>query len=155
VTEDAAHRAAGQAVAALLEGAPIVSLAIDGIEIAWPDGPKGDQPRPEILSEIAIGLAGISAEQGFRFGRVRGGGCAVRNCFTAGQVEDFGEVNALIDEIDPTGADDVLFTAWRQAVDFVADCATWSAIESLAVEIQHGEISGSDVVKIVSGGEAT
>jgi hypothetical protein len=48
----------------------------------------------------------------------------------------------------------VLFAAWRQAVDLMADSSAWNAVEALAVALQQGEISGSDVARIVNGAEA-
>jgi hypothetical protein len=73
------------------------------------------------------------------------------------QIDNFAEVHELVDEIDPTSAYDVFSQAWHQAVAliadpalWVADPALWSAIETLAVELQHGGISGSDIARIVN-----
>jgi hypothetical protein len=151
MTEAAAYRAAGQAVAASLEGARLARICIAGVEVAWPDGPADERPRAEVLSDIAIGMAGIAAEHGYRFGRVPGGGCLVSNRFTVDQIEDFAEVRELVDEIDPTGEVDVLFGAWRQAVNLVADPASWSAIEKIADEIEdRGELSGDEIARILN-----
>jgi hypothetical protein len=150
LTTAAAHRAAGQAVAAVIEGAPIADLSIDGVEIVWPDDPTGKRRRSELLADVAIGLAGIAAEIRLRFGRISSADCVVRNCFTSGQIKDFSEVHELVAEIDPTGTDDVFLQAWRQAVDLVVDRASWDAIAALAIALQHGEISGSDIARIVN-----
>jgi hypothetical protein len=115
---------------------PLPNICLDGVEIAWPDGPECDRPRAEVLSDIAIGMAGIASESAYRFGRNPEGGCVVRNSFTEGQIDDFRDVHELVDEIDRHGADDILFDTWRQAVDLVANPVVWAAIERLAAEIQ-------------------
>jgi hypothetical protein len=146
-------RAAGQAIAALIHGAPIASVDVDGIEVPWPDVAEGDRPRAEILSDIAIGMVGIASESAYRFGRTSSAGL-VWNRFTVGQIEDFAEIHTLIEEMDPSGEDDVLFAAWRQAVDLMADSAAWTAVEALAEALQRGEkFSGSDVARIVNVAE--
>lgn len=155
MTEDRAYRAAGQAIAALMNGAPIAHLNIDGIEIDWPARPTGERDRAELLADVAIGLAGIAAESRLRFGRITSADWVVSNLFTSAQIEDFAEIHALVAEIDPLGTQDVFLQAWRQSVDLVADQASWNVVEALALALQHGEISASDVSRIVNWVEAT
>jgi hypothetical protein len=50
LSEHAAYRAARQAVAALLHGAPISNIDIDGAEIEWPDLPVGKRSPRDVVA---------------------------------------------------------------------------------------------------------
>ena len=129
-----AYRAAGQAIVALLHGAPVIQIGIDGVEIGWDDVPDAQRPRAEILADIAIGLGGVAAEDRFGFG------CAPAETrtsltfydFNPSQLADLAEVNALVAVIDHDGSDDIYFQAFQQAIEFTAEGHVWEAIERLA-----------------------
>jgi hypothetical protein len=69
-----------------------------------------------------------------------------------GQIEGFHTVHEMIDELGPVGTQDVFFCAWKQALDLVGDQVFWDAIEILAAELRHGEISRDEVARIANGG---
>jgi hypothetical protein len=137
-----AYRAAGQAVAAIHEGAEISRVSIDGIEFAGEDRP-GPLRRPDALTQIAIGFAGIAAAGRYSFGTAPpGGGPMVDWAFTPSQVDDFNIARSFIDDIDPGDETDILYQAWLQALDLVADEANWDAIEYFASLIEHCPLDG-------------
>jgi len=69
---EAAFRAAGQALSALWQEAPINHVDVDGIELNWPGELTRNQPCEQIKMEINLGLAGIAAQDRYRFGWVPG-----------------------------------------------------------------------------------
>jgi hypothetical protein len=92
---EAAFRAAGQALAALWQGAPIGRLDIDGIELDWPGQLTRKQSRKQLEMEINIGLAGIAAQDRFRFGWVPDHKFIGSWQFNQCQIEDFRLVRDL------------------------------------------------------------
>lgn len=63
--------------------------------------------------------------------------------FTQDQLDDFGWIDELIDEIDLTGDQDVLLLAWQNAWDLVSCGAIWTAIErfvSISEEVDFDRI---------------
>jgi hypothetical protein len=127
----AAFRAAGQALAALWQGAPIEHVDIDGIALDWPDEPTREQARDQAAIEIAIGLTGIVAQDRYRFGWVPDHEFIGSWQFNECQLDDLRLVRELVDEID-TGDVDVLYRSWCLALQFANDLAIWAAIESVA-----------------------
>ncbi len=127
----AAFRAAGQALAALWQGAPIDHVDIDGIALDWADEPTREQAREQATIEIAIGLTGIAAQDRYRFGWVPDHEFIGSWQFNEWQLEDFHLVHDLVAEVD-MGDVDVLYRSWCGALEFVNELAIWSAIESVA-----------------------
>jgi hypothetical protein len=114
----AAFRAAGQALAALWQRAPIDHVDIDGIALDWPDEPTREQAREQAKIEIAIGLTGIVAQDRYRFGWVPGHEFVGSWQFDECQLEDFGLVRTLVAEIELDDAD-LLYRSWYHALKFV------------------------------------
>ncbi len=127
----AAFRAAGRALAALWQGAPIEHVDIDGIALDWPDEPTREQAREQAAIEIAIGLTGVVAQDPYRFGWVLDHEFIISWQFNECQLDDLHLVRDLVDEID-AGEVDVLYRSWCLALEFVNDPAIWAAIESVA-----------------------
>src|SRR5262249_5814999 len=139
------YRAAGQAVAALLNGAPIDHVDISGTALRWPEV-RERLSRNELLAEIAVGLAGIAAGDRYRFG----GPIACRDLvgswnFTSGQVDDFAIVREMVLALDPMDFDDVLLRTWNQALDLVANDSVWHAIQRVAAAVHRERCSEADV----------
>lgn len=147
VSEYAAFRAAGQVIAALMHGAAIESAGHDGIVMTWSGPPR---PRCEGLADIAIGLAGIAAEARYGFGSAKSSDCVVSWQFSASQIADFAIVRALVDDVDPSGDEDVLFLAWCQALDLVAEAAVWRAIRIIAGILDCCDLSGTEAAQITA-----
>jgi hypothetical protein len=145
MSEDA-YRSAGQALAAILNSLAIEHVDGDGIELA--DAPER-QRRSVTLAEIAVGFAGIAAQDRLRYGIVEPPDFVTSWAFDDGQLADFAIVRGLIAEIDPRGTDDILFLAWQQAIGLVADDPTWRAIEMLAAEIERSPLAGHHVLRLV------
>lgn len=101
-----------------------------------------------MLADIAIGLAGIAAEDRHKFGNLTSGDFVVSWFFTAGQIHDFTEARDLVESIDPTDDGDVLFQIWRQAIDLVADASAWRMIESLATALGSQHLNGTEIDQI-------
>jgi hypothetical protein len=150
VSEYAAFRAAGQVIAALMHGAPIESAGHDGIVMTWSALAASERPRSKVLADIAIGLAGIAAEARYGFGSISSSSCVVSWRFDSGQIADFGTVNALVDDVDPSGDEDVLFLAWCQALDLVADAAVWRAIRTIAGILDCRDMTGTETAQIAA-----
>ncbi len=150
--EHSAYRAAGQAVAALLHGAPLIQIDVDGVEVGWSDEPDDRRPRAEILADIAIGLAGVAAEEYFRFG------CPPPECrssltfysFNESQIADLAEVAELVALLDADASADVNFQAFRQAHDLIAEPNVWSTVECLAVELLRRDVSVQELSAILA-----
>jgi hypothetical protein len=104
----AAFRAAGQALAALWQGAPIDHVDVDGIALNWGDEPTRKQVREQATIEIAIGLTGIVAQDRYRFGWVPEHEFIGSWQFNEWQLEDFRLVRDLVAEVD-MGDVDVLY----------------------------------------------
>lgn len=109
-------RAAGQAVAALWLQVPIAEVDEDGIGIGWADLPTRNRPRAEVLAEIGVGLAGIAAVSTYRFGRLQSCENICTWNFSIGEIEDFAQVQDLIDAIDPGDSEDLLMRKWIEAI---------------------------------------
>ena len=106
----AAFRAAGQALAALWQGAPIDHVKIDGIALDWADEPTRKQAREQATIEIAIGLTGIATQDRYRYGLVPSDEFICSWQFNECQLEDFRLVRDLVAEID-AGDVDVLYSS--------------------------------------------
>ncbi len=137
-----AIRAAAQCAAAKFEGCLIQGISRRGIELGDCDGrPR----RATVLAEIAVGMAGIVAVDRWRFGVPPRGsaGATVSFYFTQDQLNDFDQIRELIEEIDPTGDQDVLLMAWQNACDLISSDTIWAAVErfaSLLDEVDLDEI---------------
>jgi hypothetical protein len=145
----AAFRAAGQALAALWQGAPIDHVDIDGIALDWPDEPTREQARVHTAIEIGIGLTGIVAQSRYRFGWVTDHESVVSWQFDECQLEDFGIVRALVAEIE-TDDVDVFYRSWYRALKFADDLALWSAIELIAETLDRRCLTATEVEKIAA-----
>jgi hypothetical protein len=145
-----AHRAAGQAVAAVLHAAPVDHVAIEGIEISWIDRPDEERPRAELLADIAIGLAGVAAESRWAFGSPppETEPSLTFYSFNQSQLDDLAEVKSLTEVVDPDAAGDVYFLAFRQATDLIADPGIWSKIERLADALMKLDLKPNDLQAI-------
>ncbi len=146
---EAAFRAAGQAVAALWQGAPIDHVDIDGIALDSADPPTPEQAREQATIEIAIGLTGIAAQERYRFGWVPDHEFIGSWQFNEWQLEDFRLVRDLVAEVD-MGDVDVLYRSWCRALEFVNDLAIWSAIESVAETLGRQWLGATQVEKLAA-----
>jgi hypothetical protein len=146
---EAAFRAAGQALAALWQGAPIEHVDFEGIALHWAELPTRKQAREQAEIEIAIGLAGIVAQDRYRFGWVPDHEFICSWQFTECQIDDFGLVRELVDEID-TGDVDVLYRSWCRALEFVNGPTIWTAIELVAATLQRVRLNGSQLEKLTA-----
>ena len=146
----AAYRAAGQAVAALWRGAEIDHVEINGVAINWPAMPACGRPRSEVIADIAIGLGGVVAVERHRFGWPPAEDTVAAWNFDEDQAADFSEATSLALAIDPTGADDVLFLAWCEALNFALE--HWREIETVAMPIQRNRRLTGDEVEAVAAG---
>jgi hypothetical protein len=145
----AAFRAAGQALSALWQRAPIDHVDIGGIALNWPDEPTRKQAREQAKIEIAIGLTGIVAQSRYRFGWVTDHESVVSWQFDECQLEDFGIVRTLVAEIE-TDDVDVLYHSWYHALEFVNHLANWSTIELIVEALEHRWLSATEVEKIAA-----
>ena len=127
VTQMAALRAAAQGVAAITHGAELSKLSLDGIEILGAEGRRGD-----ILGDIAVWIAGVTAVDRFRFGSPAGSGWTVDFNYDDEQRDDLAAAAELAAEADPEDERDLLYAAWVWATDLMADEAAWAAIEGMA-----------------------
>ena len=145
----AAFRAAGQALAALWQGAPIDHVDIDGIALDWPDEPTRDQAREQAKIEIPIGLTGVVAQDRYRFGWVPDHEFVGSWQFDECQLEDFRLIRDLVAEIE-TDDVDIFYRSWRRALKFANDLANWSAIELIAETLEHQWLTATEVEKIAA-----
>jgi hypothetical protein len=146
----AAFRAAGQALAALWQGAPIDHVDVDGIALAWSDESTVEQAREQTKIEIAIGLAGIAAQESYRFGWVPDHESISSWQFDEYQMDDFRLVHDLVAEIE-TDDVDVFYRSWCRALKFANDLANWSTIELIAETLEHQWLTATAVEKIAAG----
>ncbi len=142
-----AYRAAGQAIAAVLNGLPFARVDHDGIEMTN----NGPHTRAAMLGEIAIGLGGIAAVERFQFGSLGDAADFVLSWdFSCQQLADFEMVRGLVAVVDPRDSRDVLFLAWRQACDLVDDDIAWAAVEAMAAAIADGPLDERDALDIMA-----
>jgi hypothetical protein len=146
----AAFRAAGQALAALWQGAPIDHVDIGGIALDWADEPTREQAREHATIEIAIGLTGIAAQERYRFGWAPDHEFIGSWQFNEWQLEDFRLVHDLVAEVD-MGDVDVLYRSWCRALEFANDPAIWASIESVADTLGRECLSASQVENLTAG----
>ena len=140
-----AHRAAAQAVAAILNGVLIDSLDCDGITIVLPDAGR---TRGDFLAEATVGLAGIVAVGCWGYGSASDGTYYSPLKFDEGRSPDIVRVGGLVDAVDPLGTDDALLLAWQEALALVSTPSIWRAIERIAKVLELGEISGDEVITL-------
>ncbi len=145
----AAFRAAGQALAALWQGAPIDHVNVDGIALVWPNEPTRKQAREQAKIEIAIGLTGIVAQDRYRFGWVPGHEFVGSWQFDEWQLEDFRLIHELVADIE-TDDVDVFYRSWRRALKFANVLANWSAIELIAETLEHQWLTATEVEKVAA-----
>jgi hypothetical protein len=138
-------RAAGQAIAALWHDIPVTEVGIAGVEIDWPKPRSRYCSRADVLIDVAIGLAGIAAVCAYRFGRLDSYEDVCTWGFGAGELEDFAEVRALIEEIDPEDTHDLLRSSWSEALAFLNRPAVWQAIEIVASALRAGTLTQREV----------
>ena len=137
--EDAAVRAAAQAIAAITHGAQLYKLSVDGIEI------RGAKARgADVLGDIAVWIAGVTAVDRLRYGSPAGSGWTVDFRYDEEQRQDLREAAQLADEADPKGERDLLYSAWVWATDLMADESAWAAIESVARLIARAQPAKSE-----------
>jgi hypothetical protein len=112
-------------------GAEIDHVYINGVAINWPAMPACERPRSEVMADIAIGLGGVVAVERHRFGWPPAEDTVAAWNFDENQAADFSEATSLALAIDPTGADDVLFLAWCEALNFALE--HWREIKTVAM----------------------
>ncbi len=145
----AAFRAAGQALAALWQGAPIEHVDVDGIALNWGDEPTREQVRERAAIEIAIGLTGIAAQERYRFGWAPDHEFIGSWQFNEWQLEDFRLVHDLVAEVD-MGDVDVLYRSWCRALEFANDPAIWASIESVADTLGRQRLDAAQVEEVTA-----
>lgn len=131
MSQIAAIRAAAQAVAAIIHGAQLHSLTLDGIEIKSACTRGGD-----MLGDVAVWIAGVAALDRLRFGSPAGSGWVIDFSYNEDQRHDLSEAARIAEDADPDGERDLLYTAWVWATDLMADESAWAAIESVALLIE-------------------
>ena len=150
--ERRAHRAAGQAIGALLVGAPIDRVSLhDGAYIAWDKLPRFDSRSDDrILARIMVTLVGVGAQQRYSFGVPPGD--AVWLMPRADQptlMRDIEEVDATsIDLSDLSGLEGV----WCYACEIITQEDVWEAIELVAKELQDGSLDGRQIALLCRAG---
>jgi hypothetical protein len=127
----AALRTAAQAVAAITYGAELCNLSLDGIEISGAEARGGD-----VLGDIAVWVAGVTAVDRVRFGSPAGSGWIVDFNYDDDQRYDLAAASQIAEEADPEDARDLLYVAWVWATDLMADEGAWAAIEGMAQLIE-------------------
>lgn len=152
--EHAAYRASGQAVLALLHGAHIRLVNLDGVEIGWP---IGGEPRTDgqIMTDAVIGLAGVAAADRYRFGTAPPGGLVVSFNFTDDQLEDWRLARELLSNVDPDDAGDSLFLLWSYLEDVVQAPDIWAAIVAVAEKLTRMPMNGREVARLSVEAAAT
>lgn len=143
--EPAANRAAGQAVAATIVGAPLIRASIEGVELGRPTSDVR-RPRAEIISDIMIGLAGIAARNRYRFGDPGPNIVVVCRIFDDTDRRDWAEVQGLVRKVDRDGDQDILFFVWRYALDLIAAPDVRSAVDAVARAVQVSPINAAEVM---------
>jgi len=150
--EHSSFRAAGQAIVAVLHGAPLIQVDVDGVEIAWDDVPDIDRSRADILADIAVGLGGVAAQNYFGFGvpppDVRAS--LTFHYFDASQIADLAEVAQLVALVDPDAAADVSFQSFRQVFDLMAGPEVWSAVERLAADLLRRDVPVNELAGYIA-----
>jgi len=153
--EEATHRAAAQAVMAMLEGTPFDHVSVDGIELEWPTGDL--RPREDMLAEAAIGLAGVAAIDCYRFGipPPDADTFVVAAHLTGAQLGDWRLVREMICDVDPDDASDALFLVWKYAESTILTPDTWTAIEAIAAALERGPLSAREVNRLARDAAAS
>jgi hypothetical protein len=150
-----AHRAAGQAIAAVLVGAPIERVSTNGGSVVeWsPLNP----PTPidsRIRAQIFVLLTGVGAEQRYSFGVPPGD--AVWLMPSADQpdlLRDIEQADAL--SIDLSSLDNSLEMVWQYAAELVCQDDAWCAIELIAERLMVGMLNGREVLELCCSVSAT
>jgi hypothetical protein len=147
---DAAYRAAGQAVAALWCGAPIAYSDTKGAVIRWPGLPTANpRDRGQVLAEIAITMAGVTARNRYGYGGpATSKWYVVSWCFAPDDLVDLAEAWRLVTLVDPAGDDDLFFRAWCVALDLMAEDSVWESVEAVAAELERRQIDGATIERI-------
>jgi hypothetical protein len=155
--ERRAFRLAGQAVGAILVGAPIGRVSVEaGTRILWsklhhPPSRLDDR----ILARVFIILMGVGAQQRYSFGVPPGD--VVWLMPRADEPEllrDIEEADAASIELsDSSGGG--LEAVWRDAGEIIGDDDVWEAVETVAQELLDGQLDARQIARLCcSTGEA-
>src|SRR5579864_4134402 len=154
--ERRAYRAAGQAIAAVLVGAPIEWVSTNGGSVVeWSAlNPPQTPIDSRIRAQIFVLLTGVGAEQRYSFGVPPGE--VVWLMPRADQpdlLRDIEQADAL--SIELSSLDNGLEMVWQYAAELVCQDDAWRAIELIAERLMVGLLSGREVVELCCSVSAT
>jgi hypothetical protein len=155
--ERRAFRVAGQAVGAILVGAPIERVSVEeGTRILWSELRRpAARPDDRILARILITLMGVGAQQRYSFGVPPGdvvwlmprADQPVLQC----DVEEADAASIELSDVGGSGLDAV----WRYAGEIIGDDDVWAAVETVAQELLEGQLDARQIARLCcSTGEA-
>lgn len=156
--ERRAHRAAGQAIGAVLVGAPIDSVSLEnGARIVWDKlYPTASRPDGRILARIMVMLMGVAARRRYSFGVPPGD--AVWLMPRADEPElmgDIEEADAMSLDLSDTSGGQGLEAVWRCAAEIIVHDDVWQAVELVAEELLDRPLDGRQIARLCcSKGEA-
>jgi hypothetical protein len=147
--ERRAFRVAGQAVGAILVGAPIDRVSVEeGARILWSKLRRpAARPDDRILARILITLMGVGAQQRYSFGVPPGD--VVWLMPRADQpvlLSDVEEADAASIELSDTSGG--LEAVWRYAAEVIGHDDVWEAVELVAEELQDGPLDGRQIARL-------
>ena len=145
--ERQAFRIAGQAVGALLIGAPIERVSVeDGMRILWSElRHPARRPDDRILARILIILMGVGARQRYSFG------VPPSDVVLLMPRADEPQLQRDVEQADGASvglsdaAGDGLAAVWRYAGELVFDDDVWEVIEIAAEELLEGPLDGRQI----------
>jgi hypothetical protein len=146
--ERRAYRAAGQAIAAVLVGAPIERVSTNGAVVVWSALNPAQTPiDSRIHAQIFLLLTGVGAEQRYSFGVPPGGAVWLMPCADQPDLlRDIEQADAL--SIELSRLDNSLEVVWQYAAELVCQDDAWRAIELIAARLMMGLLDGREVVEL-------
>lgn len=150
------YRAAGQAIAAVLVGAPLERVSTNGGSVVeWSTPNPAQTPiDSRIRAQIFVLLTGVGAEQRYSFGVPPGD--AVWLMPSADQpdlLRDIEQADAL--SIELSSLDNSLQMVWQYAAELVCQDDAWRAIELIAKRLMVGVLNGREVLELCCSVSAT
>jgi hypothetical protein len=145
--ERRAFRVAGQAVGAILVGAPIDRVSLEeGARILWSKlCHPAARPDDRVLARILITLMGVGAQHRYSFGVPPGDAVWLMPRTDQPElmrdVEDADAASIELTDVDGSGLDAV----WRYAGEIIADDDVWEAVETVAQELLGGQLDARQI----------
>lgn len=147
--ERRAFRVAGQAVGAILVGAPIDRVCVEvGTRILWSNLRRpAARPDDRILARILITLMGVGAQQRYAFGLPPDDVVWLMPRADESGLRDIEEADAASIELsDATGAG--LEAVWRYAAEIIGHDDVWQAVEAVAEELLDGQLDARQMARL-------